>query len=57
MLVGNLTVAFGHSNFHICIGPHKGTSCEPVSEALAAHRRTSRAELYRRLDRSGAPIS
>jgi hypothetical protein len=57
MLDGYLTVAFGHSHFHICIGPHKGTSREPVSEALAAHRRTSRAELYRRLDRSGAPIS
>jgi hypothetical protein len=57
MLDGYLTVAFGHSHFHICIGPHKGTKREPTSEALALHRRTSRAELYRRLDRSGAPIS
>ena len=28
-----------------------------MSPALARHRRTSRAKLYRRLDRSGAPVS
>jgi hypothetical protein len=57
MLDGYLTVAFGISHFHLCIGPHKGTRHAPDSTALAAHRRTSRAELYRRLDRAGAPIS
>lgn len=57
MLDGYLTVAFGASHFHLCIGPHKGPRHEPTPEVLALHRRTARAELYRRLDRSGAPVS
>ncbi len=57
MLDGYLTVAFGASHFHLCIGAHKGTHHSPTPEALARHRRTARAELYRRLDRAGAPIS
>lgn len=57
MLDGYLTVAFGPSHFHLCIGPHKGPSSNPTPEALARHRRTGRAELYRRLDKSGAPVS
>ena len=48
MLDGYLTVAFGVSHFHLCIGPHKGPPIDPASEALAHHRRTARAELYRR---------
>jgi hypothetical protein len=51
-LDGYLTIAFGVSHFHLCIGAHKGAAPE-----LARHRRTARAELYRRLDRKGAPIS
>ena len=54
---GYLTIAFGVPHFHICIGAHKGAPSNPASPALARHRRTSRAELYRRLDRSGAPVS
>jgi hypothetical protein len=57
MLDGYLTVAFGASHFHLCIGPHKGSRNNPTPEALARHRRTARAELYRRLDKSGAPVS
>jgi hypothetical protein len=57
MLDGYLTVAFGVSHFHLCIGSHCGTEASPASPALARHRRTSRAELYRRLDASGAPVS
>lgn len=57
MLDGYLTVAFGASHFHLCIGPHQGPRSNPTPEALARHRRTARAELYRRLDRSGAPVS
>jgi hypothetical protein len=49
---GYLTIAFGVSHFHLCIGAHKG-----AAPALAQHRQTARAELYRRLDRSGAPVS
>lgn len=57
MLDGYLTVAFHASHFHLCIGPHKGPSSNLTPEALARHRRTARAELYRRLDKSGAPVS
>lgn len=57
MLDGYLTVAFGSSHFHLCIGPTKGPRHDPTPFALARRRRTGRAELYRRLDRSGAPIS
>jgi len=56
-LDGYLTVAFGASHFHLCIGPHQGTRANPTPPTLARHRRTARAELYRRLDRSGAPVS
>lgn len=57
MLDGYITIAFGSPHFHLCIGHHKGVPKYPVTEALAKHRRTSRAELYRQLDRDGAPIS
>jgi hypothetical protein len=57
MFDGYLTVAFGVSHFHLCIGPHRGSCSNPTPEALAHHRRTARAELYRRLDKSGAPVS
>jgi len=54
---GYLTVAFGASHFHICIGEHRGSMGNPVTPELARHRRTGRAELTRRLDRTGAPVS
>lgn len=57
MLDGYLTVAFGASHFHLCIGPHKGPPSNPTPQELARHRQTARAELYRRLDKSGAPVS
>jgi hypothetical protein len=57
MMDGYLTVAFGASHFHLCIGPHKGSPGNPTPELLARHRRTACAELYRRLDKSGAPVS
>jgi hypothetical protein len=57
MLDGYLTVAFGAAHFHICIGDHKGPRSHPTPPAVAHHRRTSRAELYRRIGRSCAPIS
>jgi hypothetical protein len=57
MFDGYLTVAFGVPHFHLCIGEHKGTHKNPVSPALAQHRRTARAELYRRLSRDETPIS
>ena len=54
---GYLTVAFGISHFHLCIGAHAGSKSQPTPPELAHHRRTARAELYRRLDRAGAPVS
>ena len=57
VLDGYLTVAFGAPHFHICIGPTKGPMHNRTQPALARHRRTARAEMYRRLDRDGAPIS
>jgi hypothetical protein len=58
MMDGYLTVHFGPSHFHLCIGPHKGASKSPTPPALAKHRRTARAELFRRLVRGGdSPIS
>ncbi len=57
MFDGYLTVTFGVPHFHICIGEHKGPHNNPVSPELAHHRRTARAELYRRLKRTGTPVS
>ncbi|HLI21518.1 MAG TPA: hypothetical protein VKV32_10400 [Stellaceae bacterium] len=58
MFDGYLTVAFGVPHFHICIGEHKGPHNNPVSPVLAQHRRTARAELYRRLSSHDAkPVS
>lgn len=57
MFDGYLTVAFGVPHFHLCIGEHKGPPKNPVSPELARHRRTARAELYRRLSGTGNPVS
>ena len=57
MMDGYLTVAFGITHFHLCIGPTKGPRHDPTPPALARRRQTARAELYRRLDRDGAPVS
>jgi hypothetical protein len=52
---GYLTVHVGASHLHLCIGPTRGDARWPTPPALAAHRRTARAELFRRLNREGAP--
>jgi hypothetical protein len=57
MMDGYLTVDLGHSHFHVCIGEHRGSPHAPVSPELARHRRTGRAELYRRVNADGAPDS
>jgi hypothetical protein len=53
-LDGYLTVDFGTWHFHICIGENKGTKRSPISSELAYIRKTSRAELYRRLNPDGS---
>jgi hypothetical protein len=57
LLDGYLTVAFGASHFHLCIGPTRGASHSPTPPELARHRQCAQAELFRRLDRSGTPAS
>lgn len=57
MLDGYLTIAFGVPHFHICIGEHKGPPGRPTPPTLAHHRRTARAELYRRFGSACVPIS
>ena len=52
MLDGYATVDFRDWHFHICIGKHEGATPE-----LAKVRQTSRAELYRQLNREGEPTS
>ena len=53
LLDGYLTVFFGPSHFHLCIGENRGAS----SDALREHRRTRKAEFFRGLDKAGAPVT
>jgi hypothetical protein len=57
MFDGYLTVSFDGPHFHLCIGENKGTPKDPTPEALKARRRPSKAEIFRRLDKDGAPLS
>lgn len=57
LLDGYLTVDFGAWHFHICIGENKGSKKYPTPEELIEHRKTSRAEFYRRLSKEGIPSS
>jgi hypothetical protein len=54
MLDGYLTVDFGAWHFHLCIGEHRGSAKHPTEPEVARHRRTSRAEFYRRLNPDGS---
>ncbi len=55
LLNGYLTIDFGHWHFHLCIDVNRGTRRNPISDELAQHRCTTRAELYRRLREDGKP--
>lgn len=52
MVDGYATVDFHDWHFHICVGERSG-----VDPATSEVRRTSRIELYRRLDRAGKPAT
>lgn len=54
---GYLTVHFGGTHFHICIGENTGSASHPTPAALKQKRRTSRAEIVRGFDEKGAPIT
>ncbi len=58
MLDGYLTVVFGASHMHLCIGEHRGRRANPTDAELARHRRTARAEFFRTLSpEDAAPTS
>lgn len=57
LLDGYLTVHFGGTHFHLCIGENKGSDAHPTPPELRAHRRPSRAEIFRGLDRDDAPVT
>ncbi len=44
-------------HFHLCIGEKKGSLAEPTPEDLKARRRPSKAQIFRRIDKQGSPIS
>jgi hypothetical protein len=54
---GYLTVHFGGTHFHICIGENRGSESSPTPPALRKSRRTSRAEIVRGFDNNDAPIT
>ncbi|MDH3450146.1 MAG: hypothetical protein OEO18_18540 [Gammaproteobacteria bacterium] len=56
MFDGYLTVHFGGTHFHLCIGDNDGSDSRPTPGALKKTRRTSRAEIVRGFDADGAPI-
>jgi hypothetical protein len=57
LLDGYLTIAFGRTHFHVCIGETKGPRNRPTPPELARRRRTARAELRRRSGGTCVPIS
>ncbi len=57
LLDGYLTVDFDAWHFHVCIGDNYGTSTRPTPPELRRIRKTSRAELVRRLNPDGTPSS
>lgn len=54
---GYLTITFGGPHFHLCIGENKGPPLDRTPEDLKRRRRPSKAWIFRRLDKHGAPLS
>lgn len=54
---GYLTIFFGRTHFHLCIGENKGSPKNPTPEALRHHRRTVRAEFFRGLNGERVPVN
>lgn len=52
---GYLTIDFGLTHMHLCIGPHRGDPYFPTDSTLARQRQTVRAEFFRRINRDGTP--
>ena len=54
---GYLTVSFGGPHFHLCVGENNGSRESPTPQELKARRKPSAAQIFRRIDKHGAPIS
>ena len=55
---GYLTVMFGNGgHFHLCIGENRGPESNPTPPALRAHRRPSRAQIFRGFDADANPLT
>ncbi|MYE01347.1 MAG: hypothetical protein F4Y03_08695 [Alphaproteobacteria bacterium] len=55
---GYLTVMFGNGgHFHLCIGENRGSAANPTSPELRAHRRPSKAQIFRGFDRDARPLT
>ena len=55
---GYLTVHFGTGgHFHLCIGENKGSDSDPTPAALRAHRKPSKAQIFRGFGRDGKPVN
>lgn len=54
---GYLTVMFGNGgHFHLCIGENRGSESNPTPPELRAHRRPSRAQIFRSYDSDAKPL-
>ena len=55
---GYLTIHFGTGgHFHLCIGENQGSPKNPTPPELKAHRKPSKAQLFRGFGRDGKPVS
>ena len=55
---GYLTVHYGSGgHFHLCIGENQGSETNPTPPALRAHRKPSKAQLFRGFGKDGKPLS
>ena len=55
---GYLTVMFGNGgHFHLCIGENRGSESNPTPPELRAHRRPSRAQIFRGFDADAKPLT
>ena len=55
---GYLTVHYGSGgHFHLCIGENRGPEASPTPPELRAHRKPSKAQLFRGYGRDGKPVT
>lgn len=58
LMDGYLTVMFGNGgHFHLCIGENMGSEAFPTSPELRAHRKPSKAQMFRGFGGDGCPTT